>query len=136
MNCKIAATTLKTQAASTADVITHRPFSSEPTRRCSVALLHWLTNLGYENLIVCHLNHQLRGRSSDADARFVKNLAGKYELDFEAGAANVRAFAKKKKTSVETTAREVRYSFFAKDAKRHGCHTIFLANHADDLVET
>ena len=104
--------------------------------RDSVALLHWLINLGYRKLIVCHLNHQLRGRSSDADARFVKNLAGKYELDFEVGAANVRAFAKKKKTSVETTARNARYSFFAKNAKRHGCHTIFLAHHADDLVET
>jgi tRNA(Ile)-lysidine synthase len=101
-----------------------------------VALLHLLINLGYGKLIVCHLNHQLRGRSSDADARFVKNLAGKYELDFEGGAANVRALAKKKKTSVETTARNARYSFFAKNAKRHGCHTIFLAHHADDLVET
>src|SRR5436309_8630094 len=104
--------------------------------RDSVALLHWLINLGYRKLIVCHLNHQLRGRSSDADARFVKNLAGKYALDFEVGAANVRAFAKKKKTSVETTARNARYSFFAKNAKRHRCHTIFLAHHADDLVET
>src|SRR6266516_1134326 len=104
--------------------------------RDSVALLHWLINLGYRRLIVCHLNHQLRGRSSDADARFVKNLAAKYELDFEVGAANVRAFAKKKKTSVETTARNARYSFFAKNAKRHGCHTIFIAHHADDLVET
>ncbi len=104
--------------------------------RDSVALLHWLINLGYRKLIVCHLNHQLRGRSSDADARFVKNLAAKYELDFEVGAANVRAFAKKKKTSVETTARNARYSFFAKNAKRYGCHTIFLAHHADDLVET
>src|SRR6266513_2312802 len=104
--------------------------------RDSVALLHWLINLGYRKLIVCHLNHQLRGRSSDADARFVKNLAGKYELEFEVGAANVSAFAKKKKTSVETTARNARYSFFAKNAKRHGCHTIFLGHHADDLVET
>src|SRR5437867_5852740 len=104
--------------------------------RDSVALLHWLINLGYRKLIVCHLNHQLRRRSSDDDARFVKNLAAKYELDFEVGAANVRAFAKKKKTSVETTARNARYSFFAKNAKRHGCHTIFIAHHADDLVET
>ena len=26
--------------------------------RDSVALLHWLINLGYKKLIVCHLNHQ------------------------------------------------------------------------------
>ncbi|PYL42828.1 MAG: tRNA lysidine(34) synthetase TilS [Verrucomicrobia bacterium] len=104
--------------------------------RDSVALLHWLINLGYKKLIVCHLNHQLRGRSSDADARFVEKLAGKYHVDFELGTAKVRVLAKKKKMSIETAAREARYSFFAKAAKRHRCHTIFLAHHADDLVET
>src|SRR6266513_1211014 len=104
--------------------------------RDSVALLHWLINLGYKKLIVCHLNHQLRGRSSDADARFVEELAAKCRVDFELSAANVRALAKKKKMSIETAAREARYSFFAKAAKRHGRRTIFLAHHADDLVET
>jgi tRNA(Ile)-lysidine synthase len=104
--------------------------------RDSVALLHWLVGLGYKKLIVCHLNHQLRERSSDADARFVEKLAAKYHVDFELGAAGVRALAKKRKTSIETAAREARYSFFAKAAKRHRCHAIFLAHHADDLVET
>jgi len=104
--------------------------------RDSVALLHWLNSLGYKKVVVCHLNHQLRGRSSDADARFVEKLAGKYQVNFELGAANVRVLAKKKKISIETAAREARYSFFAKAAKRRRCHTIFLAHHADDLVET
>ena len=132
--------------------------------RDSVSLLHWLISLGYKKLIVCHLNHQLRGRSSDADARFVQKLVatssekivgqalrlpgqqkGKRSacptpkmspIDFELGRANVRALAKKKKTSIETAAREARYSFFAEAAKRHRCHAIFLAHHADDLVET
>src|SRR6266700_12061 len=132
--------------------------------RDSVALLHWLIDLGYKKLIVCHLNHQLRGRSCDADARFVQKLVGRYHeklvgqalrlpgagrckrsarptmqmprIDFELGAANVRALAKKKKMSIETAARDARYSFFAKAAKRYGCRTIFLAHHADDLVET
>src|SRR6266516_4645440 len=104
--------------------------------RDSVALLRWLTNIGYKKLIVCHLNHQLRGRSSAADARFVENLAAKYRVDFQIGSANVRALAKKKRMSIETAAREARYSFFAKVAKRRRCRTIFLAHHADDLVET
>src|SRR5437762_10006433 len=47
--------------------------------RDSVALLHWLVSRGYRKLIVCHLNHQLRGRASDADARFVKKVAEKYD---------------------------------------------------------
>ncbi|HJW38843.1 MAG TPA: tRNA lysidine(34) synthetase TilS [Candidatus Udaeobacter sp.] len=132
--------------------------------RDSIALLNWLIDLGYKKLIVCHLNHQLRGRSSDADARFVQKLVGRYNeklagqalrlqgagrgkrsarptmqmprIDLELGAANVRALAKKKKMSIETAAREARYSFFAKVAKRYRCSTIFLAHHADDLVET
>ncbi|MFL6531186.1 MAG: ATP-binding protein, partial [Chthoniobacterales bacterium] len=49
--------------------------------RDSVALLHWLVANGYRRLIVCHLDHQLRGRSSAADARFVRQLAEAHELD-------------------------------------------------------
>jgi tRNA(Ile)-lysidine synthase len=132
--------------------------------RDSVALLHWLVNLGYKNLIVCHLNHQLRGRISDADARFVQKLVERYnqkfvgrarrvpssrigkrsarpttrmaDLDFELGAVNVRALAAKQKISIETAAREARYKFFAETARRCRCETIFLAHHADDRVET
>ena len=104
--------------------------------RDSAALLHWLINLGYKKLIVCHLNHQLRGRSSDADARFVEKLAATYRADFERGTANVRALAKKKKMSIETAARAARYHFFAQVAKRRRCRAIFVAHHADDLVET
>ena len=46
--------------------------------RDSVLLLHWLIERGYNKLTVCHLNHLLRGRSSDADARFVEQLVAKY----------------------------------------------------------
>ena len=104
--------------------------------RDSVALLHLLVDLGYKKLFVCHLNHQLRGRSSNTDARFVEQLAAKHDVEFELGSTNVRALAKKKKMSIETAAREARYSFFARVAKRRRCRTIFLAHHADDLVET
>lgn len=104
--------------------------------RDSVALLHLLVELGYQNLIVCHLNHRLRGRSSDADARFVERLAAKHGLEFESASENVRALAEKKKMSIETAGREARYVFFARVARRRRCHTIFLAHHADDLAET
>jgi len=104
--------------------------------RDSVALLHWLVDLGYHKLIVCHLDHQLRGRSSRADARFVENVAGKYDVGLDLAWANVRALAERKKMSIETAAREARYKVFAKIAKKRRCRTIFLAHHADDLVET
>jgi tRNA(Ile)-lysidine synthase len=104
--------------------------------RDSVALLHWLSVRGHKNLIVCHLNHQLRGRSAAADARFVEKLASKYKVDFEIGSTNVKAQAATRKISIETAARKARYEFFAQIAKRRRCGTIFLAHHADDLVET
>jgi len=104
--------------------------------RDSIALLDWVISLGYKDLIVCHLNHRLRGRSSDADAQFVGKLAAKYQTDFDIGSADVRALAKKRKISIETAAREARYAFFAETARRRNCGTIFVAHHADDLVET
>ena len=127
--------------------------------RDSVALLHWLIGLGYERLIVCHLNHQLRGRSGDVDARFVKRLVERYNeqalglprtrtgkrsprpitddgIEFELGSANIRALGKQRKMSIEAAAREARYAFFAETARRRNCRTIFVAHHADDLVET
>ena len=104
--------------------------------RDSVTLLHHLVHVGYKKLIICHLNHELRGRSSTADARFVEKLAAKYDLDLEIGSADVRAVANDRKMSIEAAARDARYSFFAKVAKQKRCHTIFLGHHADDLVET
>jgi tRNA(Ile)-lysidine synthase len=127
--------------------------------RDSVALLHWLISLGYERLIVCHLNHRLRGRSGDADARFVNRLVERYNeqalglprtrtgkrsprpitdggIEFELGSANIRALGKQQKMSIEAAAREARYAFFAEIARRQKCRTIFVAHHADDLVET
>jgi tRNA(Ile)-lysidine synthase len=104
--------------------------------RDSVVLLHQLVEMGYGKLRVCHLNHQLRGRSSDADARFVRKLAEQYGLRSEIGSSDVRALAARKGESIELAAREARYRFFAQVARRRRCSTIFLAHHADDLVET
>ena len=104
--------------------------------RDSVALLHWLVECGYNKLIVCHLNHRLRGRSSRADAIFVQKLAARYDVDLALGAIDVRALAVRTKQSIETAARDARYKFFAQVAKRRRCRTIFLGHHADDLVET
>ncbi len=104
--------------------------------RDSVALLHWLLMQGYRKLIVCHFEHGLRGRAGKTDARFVERLAQKHALPFESGAADISALARKRRQSIETTARQERLTFFARIAKRRRCLTIFLAHHADDQVET
>ncbi len=104
--------------------------------RDSVALLDALLNAGYQRLIVCHLDHRLRGRASTADAKFVKSLAAKLKLECETGRSSVAALAKQQKQSIETAGRNARYEFFARIARRRRCRTIFLGHHAGDLVET
>src|SRR5207302_5673422 len=120
--------------------------SSCPTAEChligvsggrdSVALLHLLVSLGFEKLIVCHLDHSLRGRASGTDARFVQRLAKKLGVDFAFEKNEVARLAKENRLSIETAARRARYEFFAKVARENKCCTLFLAHHADDQVET
>ncbi|MEY2563969.1 MAG: tRNA(Ile)-lysidine synthase [Verrucomicrobiota bacterium] len=104
--------------------------------RDSVALLHHLVESGYQRLVVCHLDHQLRGRSSGGDARFVERLAARLDCRFELGRTDVATLARESKQSPETAGRAARYEFFARIARRRRCPTIFLGHHADDLVET
>jgi tRNA(Ile)-lysidine synthase len=104
--------------------------------RDSIALLNLLVDLGYKKLVVCHLNHQLRGAASRGDARFVEGIARKFLLDCEIGSTDVGALARRSKLSTETAARFARLAFFVEVARRRGCSRIFLAHHADDLVET
>jgi tRNA(Ile)-lysidine synthase len=104
--------------------------------RDSVALLHWLLSLGYRKLVVCHLDHKLRGRASRSDAAFVRQMARRHGLQCEIGNADVRLLAARTRQSIETAGRTARYEFFARTARRRRCRAVFLAHHADDLVET
>jgi tRNA(Ile)-lysidine synthase len=104
--------------------------------RDSVALFHRLIELGFRRLIVCHLDHQLRGRAAKADAKFVERLSVRLSAECELGRTDVAALARRTKQSVESAGRNARYQFFARIARRRRCRTIFLAHHADDLVET
>ena len=104
--------------------------------RDSVALLHWLVESGFKRLIVCHLDHSLRGRASRADAKFVERLAKRLGLPFMTERLDVASLAKQKRQSIETAAREARYDFFSRVARGKKCRALFLAHHADDQVET
>ena len=101
-----------------------------------MALLHLLIEAGYRNLVVAHFNHRLRGKASEGDAAFVEKLAKNLDLPVEIGAGYVRKLASTRKSSLETAAREARYSFLAAVAKKHRTRMVVLAHHADDQVET
>jgi tRNA(Ile)-lysidine synthase len=104
--------------------------------RDSVCLLHALIDLGYQDLIVCHVNHGLRGKESDRDATFVKNLAARLRLTLDRVEVDVAGYAAAEKLSLETAARAIRLQFFAACAEEHGTRQLFLAHHADDQAET
>jgi tRNA(Ile)-lysidine synthase len=93
----------------------------------SVALLDALVELGYRPH-VCHLNHRWRGPESDADAEFVRELAGHYGVPVTIEARECRRD--------EDAARQVRLAFFESVAARTGIGTLALAHTADDQVET
>jgi tRNA(Ile)-lysidine synthase len=104
--------------------------------RDSMALLFGLRALGYKKLVVCHLNHGLRGATADADCALVSAAAREFQYPFELGEADVRAHAVRQRLSIETAARNLRYAFFETCARAHRCRRIFLAHHADDQIET
>ncbi|WAC21862.1 tRNA lysidine(34) synthetase TilS [Luteolibacter sp. SL250] len=102
----------------------------------SVALLHLLLREGFRNLVVCHVDHRLRGRASTGDAAFVKRLADRLGLPGETARVDVRRLAEERRESLETAARNARHEFFRECAARHRCNRVLLAHHADDQAET
>lgn len=102
----------------------------------SVALLRLLVHHGFRRLVVCHLDHGLRGRASAADARFVRGLAESLGLRSEIGRERVAVTARRERLSLEVAARQARRRFFAACAAKHGCPRVLLAHHADDQAET
>lgn len=102
----------------------------------SMALLEALLREGYQNLLVCHLNHRLRGLESDEDAEFVRFQAEAHGLTCVVECEDVAERAQRNRQSVETAARYARYDFFERCAAKHGVRHLFLAHQAHDQAET
>lgn len=100
-----------------------------------LAVLAELAGASDWKLFVAHFNHQLRGRASDGDERFVKLAAAKLNLPFHVGRGDVKSLVKEQGISVEMAARELRHQFLAQTARRLRCPVVALAHHADDQVE-
>ena len=100
-----------------------------------LSLLQTLARTGRWQLTVAHFNHQLRGRSSDADERLVRRTANRLKLPVVIERANARQFARSHKVSIEMAARGMRHEFLARAAASRRISRIALAHHADDQVE-
>lgn len=104
----------------------------------SLVLLHVLHELAPKHrwrLTVAHLNHQLRGRSSNADERLVCRETARLKLPVVAERAEVCRLGPAQRWSLEMAARKVRHDFLASTAARLRIPTVALAHHADDQVE-
>lgn len=106
----------------------------------SLCLLHLLNRLcgpgkRYPtiHLHAAHLNHQLRGTTSEQDASAVAALVSAWELPLALGSIDVPALARRDHRSIEDAARLARYRFLREVAQGQ---PIAVAHHADDQVET
>ncbi len=105
----------------------------------SVALFHFLKKIAPRHaweLGLLHFNHQLRPGSAEKDTAFVRKLARTSGVPFYVGTGNVAKRARREKTSVEETARKMRYDFFLKTARAKKYSKIVFAHTRDDQAET
>ncbi len=105
----------------------------------STVLLHFFADYAQSHKIklsVAHVNHQLRGRDSGRDEKFVKNLATSLQIPFYAAKVDVRREAKLKRLSIEEAARDLRYAYLVKLAKEKKFDAVLLAHTMDDQAET
>ena len=108
----------------------------------SMAMLYGLLmlrekgQLELSGLHIAHLNHQLRGDDSDADAEFVRQQARQLQIEVTVDSIDVAGAARENGESIEVAARRLRYSFLAEAGRVNNCNKIALGHNADDNVET
>jgi tRNA(Ile)-lysidine synthase len=105
----------------------------------SVALLRVLLDLRQGLgivLSVAHFHHGIRGAEADADQAFVNELAQRFGLEFHLGSADVPAYARAHKLSLEAAARELRHEWFEQLVNQGKTDKVATAHTIDDQAET
>lgn len=103
----------------------------------SVALLRLCADRRDLALHVVHLDHQLRGADSAADARFVDELAARLNVQHTIARRNdIEPLAGDLPANLESRGRALRFFLFEKVVRERGLSGVILAHHADDVAET
>src|SRR6185503_13148440 len=89
----------------------------------------------YTAVCVAHLDHRLRA-SSSKDAKWVADLAAKLGFRSVIGRAKVAEHARANGDNLEQAAREARYAFLERTAKRVSASYVLTAHTMDDQAET
>ncbi|MHA8137866.1 tRNA lysidine(34) synthetase TilS [Lactobacillaceae bacterium Scapto_B20] len=100
----------------------------------SMVLLDLLQRLRYvrPNIIVAHVNHQLRTASKE-ESRYLKQYCNEHQLTIEIGTWSKDDHPD---SGVENAARQFRYTFFERVMKSHSSHILLTAHHQNDQAET
>ena len=101
----------------------------------SVCLAHLLIELKYK-VEFAHCNFRLRGKESDDDVLFVKNLALSYNVPFHHFSFDTKRYSNQNKISIQMAARELRYKWFENLRNEISADYIAVAHNLDDRVET
>jgi len=89
----------------------------------------------YTAVCVAHLDHRLRA-SSSKDAKWVADLAAKLGFRSVIGRAKVAEDARATRDNLEQAAREARYAFLERTAKRVSASYVLTGHTMDDQAET
>lgn len=82
-------------------------------------------------LVALHFNHALRGRASDADAKFCQSVCRALGVQ-----VRVEKWQDAAKTTSEAAARAARHGFFCREMSALGARKLWLAHQQDDIAET
>jgi len=102
----------------------------------SSALLNVTHSLFHARIHCAHINHQLRGVESGYDEDFVVEQCKKLNIPLTIRKIDVREYARTKKLSIETAARNLRMDCLLEIAKKQNCACIATAHHKNDNAET
>lgn len=86
-------------------------------------------------ICVAHLDHRLRSTSAK-DAAWVKELANKLGYECVVGRSKVEEIARENADNLEQAAREARYAFLERTAKRKSAQYVLTGHTMDDQAET
>jgi len=87
------------------------------------------------NICVAHLDHKLRPTSGQ-DARWVSALTAKLGYECVIGRSKVAEIARANNDNLEQAARQARYAFLERTAKRKSAQYVLTAHTMDDQAET
>ncbi|WP_027421052.1 tRNA lysidine(34) synthetase TilS [Crocinitomix catalasitica] len=101
----------------------------------SMALSHLLSSLAIRHTLL-HCNFKLRGNDSELDAKFVLDYAKQNDIEIHIENFDTEAIALANSSTIQETARQLRYDWFATFLNTDDNNSLLTAHHLDDSIET